>query len=90
MYAEEEILTWNCKKNNWEIKYFPEIQVWHENHGSSQLSGMAYRQYCDKKILDMNQVIKAHKAQLFFLQFHVKISSSAYIKVNGKNNSSFF
>ncbi len=67
MYAEEEILTWNCKKNNWEIKYFPEIQVWHENHGSSQLSGMAYRQYCDKKILGMNQVIKAHKAYLKLL-----------------------
>lgn len=64
MYAEEEILTWQCKKNNWKIRYFPEICVWHINHGSSQFPDLKYKQYCNKKISDINRVIEAHTIYL--------------------------
>lgn len=64
MYAEEELLTWRCVNNNWKIRYFPEIQVWHINHGSSQFSGLSYRQYCKKKILDIDRMEAAHKMYL--------------------------
>lgn len=61
MYAEEEILTWQCKKNNWKIRYFPEIHVWHINHGSSQFPGLSYKQYCEKKISDIEKVETAYR-----------------------------
>ena len=64
MYAEEEILTWRCKLNNWKIRYFPEIQVWHVNHGSSQFPGLSYKQYCKKKISDIERVEVAFKIYL--------------------------
>lgn len=50
MYGEEDILTWRCQKNNWEIKYLPEIQVWHTCQGSLQFTKMNYRQFCEKTI----------------------------------------
>ncbi len=64
MYAEEEILTWRCKKNNWKIRYFPEIQVWHINHGSSKFPGLSYKQYCKKKISDIDRLVVAFKIYL--------------------------
>ncbi len=64
MYAEEEILTWRCKNNNWKIRYFPEIHVWHANHGSSQFPGLNYKQYCKKKILDIERLEAAFKVYL--------------------------
>lgn len=64
MYAEEEFLTWRCMHNKWKIRYFPEIRVWHINHGSSQFPGMAYKQYCKKKISDIDRVETAHKIYL--------------------------
>lgn len=64
MYAEEEILTWRCKSNNWKIRYFPEIQVWHMVHGSSQFPGLSYKQYCKKKILDIDRAEVAFKIYL--------------------------
>ena len=50
MYGEEDILTWRCLKNDWEIKYLPEIQVWHTCQGSLQLTKMSYRQFCEKML----------------------------------------
>lgn len=64
MYAEEEILTWRCKNNNWKIRYFPEIQVWHINHGSSKFPGLSYKQYCKKKISDIDKLEMAFKIYL--------------------------
>lgn len=61
MYVEEDILAWRCKKNNWKIRYFPEILVWHINHGSSQFFDLSYKQYCKKKILDIDKAETAYR-----------------------------
>lgn len=73
MYAEEEILTWRCKNNNWMIRYFPEIQVWHMIHGSSQFPGLSYRQYCKKKISDIDRAEEAFKIYLKLIDKEDKV-----------------
>lgn len=64
MYAEEDILTWQCIRNNWEIRYFPEIQVWHLGEGSSLIRKISYRQYCDKRIVKLDRLQGAYRIYL--------------------------
>lgn len=64
LYVEEDILSWRCRQNNWTIKYFPEIQVWHINHGSSQLSGLSYHKYCNKKIKELGILGESYRVYL--------------------------
>lgn len=61
MYAEENILTRYCINNNWEIRYFPEIQVWHKEEGSSQYYKISYRKYCEKRIVKLCRLQEAYK-----------------------------
>ena len=51
MYGEEILLALQCKKNNWTIKYFPELVVWHSCRGSSQCKKLSYREYCATMII---------------------------------------
>lgn len=64
MYAEENILTRQCISNNWEIRYFPEIQVWHIDEGSLRFFKMSYRQYCENKVVKLDRLQEAYKIYL--------------------------
>ncbi len=64
MYAEEDILTWQCIRNNWVVRYFPEIQVWHIGEGSSNFFKISYRQYCNKRIIKLGKLQEAYKIYL--------------------------
>lgn len=59
MYGEEILLTLQCAKNNWKIKYFPELLVWHFSRGSSQ--SMSYRGYCQKMIIELERRLEAYR-----------------------------
>lgn len=61
MYGEELLLTLQCKKNNWEIRYYPELLVWHFSGGSTQSAKMSYRQYCRKSIIELEKKQKAKR-----------------------------
>ncbi|MDE6844537.1 MAG: glycosyltransferase [Lachnospiraceae bacterium] len=61
MYGEEILLTLQCVKNNWEIRYFPELIVWHFSRGSSQCMKMSYREYCKKVILELDRRQEAYR-----------------------------
>lgn len=68
MYGEEIILTWWCIKNNWEIKYFPELLVWHSCGGSLPFPKLSYKEYCKKKILELNRCKEAYRIYMKKLQ----------------------
>lgn len=61
MYGEEILLTLQCKKNNWEIRYFPELLVWHFYRGSSQCTKLSYREYCAKMIIELERRQEANR-----------------------------
>lgn len=67
MYGEEMLLTLRCIKNNWEIRYFPELLVWHMCNGSSKLAKLGYREYCKKRMIILErcqEVNRIYMAQI--------------------------
>lgn len=67
MYGEEIILAAQCKKNDWEIRYLPELLVWHSGGGSMQVEKMGYRNYLMKKETEFAGCMKAYK--IYIKQF---------------------
>lgn len=61
MYAEEDILAYQCMSHNWKIRYFPEIQVYHLCEGSSQLYKLNYQQYCKKRLLKLDRLQESYR-----------------------------
>lgn len=61
MYGEELLLAKRCEKNNWEIKYFPELFIWHFSRGSSQSMKLSYREYCKKRIIELERIQEAYR-----------------------------
>lgn len=61
MYGEELLLALQCKKNNWEIRYFPELLVWHFSGGSTQSTKLNYREYCRKSIIELERKQEAKR-----------------------------
>ena len=50
LYFEENYLCLKCRKNNWPVVYFNDLQVMHYHRGSSGLAKISYKEYCEKKI----------------------------------------
>lgn len=50
LYFEEDYLAKKCIENNWPMYYTPDLRVLHFHRGSSGLSGMKYREFCNKRI----------------------------------------
>lgn len=50
LYFEEYYLAEKCAQRQWNTLYSNQLQVYHMHRGSSGLSGMTYRAYCQKKI----------------------------------------
>lgn len=68
MYGEEILLTLQCAKNNWEIRYFPDLLVWHFSRGSSQGKKVSYREYCKKMVIELERRQKAYEIYIEQLQ----------------------
>ena len=68
MYGEEILLTLRCLKNNWEIKYFPELFVWHSCGGSLQFRKLSYKEYCKKKMIELGRCQEAYTIYIEQLQ----------------------
>lgn len=61
MYGEEIILAAQCKKNNWIIRYFPELLVWHSCGGSMHVTKLKYKDYRMKKMAGVECCKEAYK-----------------------------
>lgn len=61
MYGEEDYLALRCKKNNWRMIYFPQLQVLHTNQGSTIANRISYREFCRKKRNSINECNKTYK-----------------------------
>ena len=59
LYGEEDILALRCQRNAWKVCYFPEMQVWHLERGSSKKKKISYDEFCEKRINRSKSVIKA-------------------------------
>lgn len=47
LYGEEVILGIRCKRNNWNMVYFPELGVNHLHEGNSNLGNLSYKKFCE-------------------------------------------
>ena len=59
LYEEENILTQRCISNNWDIVYFPELQVFHTCQGSTLKKKQSYSNFKKKKISEIRHVQEA-------------------------------
>lgn len=61
LYSEEDILTFRCIEYGYKISYYPELQVYHTCHGSTNKKKETYREFCNKKSIEYQRVIDALK-----------------------------
>lgn len=73
MYGEEDYLALRCKKNNWRMIYFPQLQVLHTNQGSTIANRISYREFCRKKRNSINECNKTYK---IYIEMYKKMMGS--------------
>lgn len=61
LYSEEDILTFRCIEHGYKIAYYPELQVYHTCHGSTNKKKESYGEFCNKKCVEYQRVIDALK-----------------------------
>ncbi len=61
LYNEEFYLAYRCKKNNWRTIYSDELQVSHIHHGSTGITNLSYKKFCERKIENIKIRIAANE-----------------------------
>ncbi len=71
LYGEEDLLSWRCQTQGWDVWYFPELQVWHHCQGSAQLGKVSYGKFCDRMRTSLERRRNAVEVLKAYYEEHV-------------------
>lgn len=83
LYGEEDLISWRCQRQGWDLWYFPELQVWHHCQGSAGLGEAGFGTFCSRMRTSLERRKNAVEVLKAYYEEHV-ISPESGLREKGE------